>query len=86
MWRCKHVADALAEHHYWQLPWLKRVGLKIHVAICVVCGRYHRQVMVMQEIADQFHRHEEAGDLPAKTQLHPDAKNRIKEAIKKSSP
>lgn len=62
MWRCKHVADALAEHHYWQLPWLKRVGLKLHVAVCVVCGRYHRQVMLMQDIADKFARQEQGGE------------------------
>lgn len=86
MWRCKHVADALAEHHYWQLPWLKRAGLKVHVALCVVCGRYHRQVMVMQEMADKFHQQETQGGLPAKTELSADAKERIKAALKKSAP
>lgn len=82
MWRCKHVADALAESHYDSLPWLKRVGLKVHVALCVVCGRYHRQVMVMQEMAEKFRDHEALGDLPEKTQLSPDAKRRMKDAMK----
>ncbi len=46
MWRCKHVADALAKYHYWDLPWAKRLGLKTHVHLCLVCGRFHRQVLV----------------------------------------
>jgi hypothetical protein len=84
MWRCKHVADALAEHHYWQLPWLKRVGLKVHVAVCVICGRYHRHVMLMQELADKFGRRESAGELPPTHPLDNDSKNRLKEALRKS--
>jgi len=58
MWRCKHVADALAKHHYWDLPWAKRVGLKTHVCLCVVCGRFHRQVMIMQDAVRAFRRRE----------------------------
>jgi hypothetical protein len=84
MWRCKQVADALAEHHYWQLPWLKRVGLKVHVAVCVVCGRYHREVMLMQELADKFGQQENADALPSKARLGEDAKRRLRDAVKKS--
>ena len=84
MWRFKHVADALAEHHYWLLPWLKRVGLKVHVAVCLVCGRYHRQVMQMQELAARFGQQEQAGALPPRTQLGEEARKRLRDAVKKS--
>lgn len=84
MLRCKHVADALAEHHYWQLPWLKRMGLKAHVALCVVCGRYHRQVMVMQDIADKFAQQEKFDALPAGKHLGEEARKRLKETVNKA--
>jgi hypothetical protein len=84
MWRCKHVADALAEHHYWQLPWLKRVGLKVHVAVCLVCGRYHRQVMLMQDLADRFGRQEDSDALPPTSHLGEEAKKRLKDALKRA--
>lgn len=84
MLRCKHVADALADHHYWELPWLKRVGLKLHVALCVVCGRYHRQIMRMQEMADGFRRREEADTLPGQG-MPPETKARMKSSLSQKS-
>lgn len=83
MWRCKHVADALARHHYWELPWLKRAGLRLHVALCLVCGRYHRQVMIMQDLARRFHQRETSDDLPSKTALSAEARKRLKDALRR---
>lgn len=81
MWRCKHVADALARHHYWDLPWAKRVGLKTHVYLCVVCGRFHRQVMIMQDAARIFRTHEEQDPPPP---MPADAKERLKKTVSSS--
>lgn len=78
MWRCKHVADALARYHYWDLPWAKRLGLKTHVHLCVVCGRFHRQVMIMQDAARIFRKHEEQDPPPP---MPPKARERLKKAI-----
>lgn len=86
MWRCKHVADALAEHRYWELPLRRRIALKTHIALCIVCGRYHRQVMQMQELADTFRRREEAD--PAAVDpvgLPDDAKKRLQDALKRGA-
>ena len=78
MLRCKHVADALAQHHYWDLPWAKRAGLKAHVYLCVFCGRFHRQVMVMQDAARIFRKHEEQDPPPP---MPADVKERLRRAI-----
>ncbi len=86
MLRCKHVADALAKHHYWELPWVKRIGLKLHVYLCVFCGRFHRQAMGMQDCAHLYHQHEEADDPTLRLPMPPEAKERIKEALKQSKP
>lgn len=86
MWRCKHVADALAKHHYWELPWLKRFGLHLHVGLCVVCGRFHRQVMLMQDTAHHFHKHEQADDPALRIPMPPDAKERLKARCASAQP
>ena len=80
MWRCKHVADALAEHRYWELPLRRRLALKMHIALCIVCGRYHRQVIQMQELASSFRRHEE--DVPS-AGLSTEARQRLQDALKR---
>lgn len=81
MWRCKHVADALAKHHYWELPWARRIGLKLHVALCVICGRFHRQVMIMQDAAHIFHKREEADDPALRIPMPDEAKRRLREKL-----
>lgn len=80
MWRCKHVADALAEHRYWELPLRRRLALKMHIALCIVCGRYHRQVIQMQELAGSFRRHE--AELPS-AGLSAEARQRLQDALKR---
>ncbi len=81
MWRCKHVADALAKHHYWELPWARRVGLKLHVALCAVCGRFHRQVMIMQDAAHIYHQREDADDPALRIPMPDESKRRLKEKL-----
>jgi hypothetical protein len=46
---CKQVARRLAERDYTELPWLQRGFLKLHVILCAICGRYHRDVMRFQD-------------------------------------
>lgn len=84
IWRCKHVADALAERHVGQLSFGQRLALRIHVALCVVCGRYHRQVMAMQDIADKLHQAEENGTTPPAPgpALDEAARRRMLEAVR----
>lgn len=86
MWRCKHVADALAKHHYWELPWLRRIGLKLHVALCAVCGPFHRQVMLMQDTAHHFCEHEKADDPAIRIPMPEDAKERLRARCSSARP
>lgn len=60
MLRCKQVSDALAAHRYWELPWAKRLGMRLHVLLCFVCGRYNRQIMDVQDAARGYLNHEES--------------------------
>ncbi len=77
MLRCKHVADALADQHYYRLPLLKRVGLKMHVFLCVFCGGYHRSVMHMQDGVRHYLEHEQNDPVEPRLKLSDEARRRI---------
>lgn len=59
MLRCKQVSDALAAHRYWEMSWRQRLGMRLHVLLCAVCGRYNRQVMDLQDASREYTRFEE---------------------------
>ncbi len=54
MLTCKSVSKSLSNGDYKDLPFLKRISLKLHVALCFVCGRYNKQVMQMQDTCRHF--------------------------------
>ena len=45
---CKQVSKALAENRIHELPWHKRLGLKIHIKLCFVCGKANTQIVQLQ--------------------------------------
>ena len=81
MWMCRQVAKALADGDYEKLPLRKRLGLKMHVFLCVMCGKYHRQVMDMQDGVRGFLAHEEDPDLAPELHLAPEAKEHMKQVL-----
>lgn len=82
MLMCRQVAKALAEEHYWDLPWHRRTGLKLHVFLCGMCGRYHRQVMDFQDGVRGFLAHEEDDDVQPDVHLSDEARDRIRDTIR----
>jgi hypothetical protein len=81
MWTCKQVARGLAEKHYDDLPKWKRIGLKVHVALCVICRRYHKDVMLMQDCARALSEREQEGSCQLPASLADDAKARMKKQL-----
>jgi len=59
MLTCKQVSKALAEQDYREMPFHKRMGLRLHVALCVVCKGYNGNVMLFQDMARAFRRYED---------------------------
>jgi hypothetical protein len=78
---CRQVAKALAESDYEKLPPGKKAGLKLHVLLCAMCGKYHRQVMDLQDGVRGFLAHEEDDDLAPELHLSEEAKHRIEAAV-----
>ncbi len=81
MLRCKQVSQALASSKYWDLPLRKRIGLRMHVVLCLVCGPFNRFVMLMQDASRHYRKHEMNGTPPDNMKLPDDAKQRIQEAL-----
>lgn len=83
MLTCKQVSRSLAEHDYQKLGLLPRLGLKLHVAMCVVCGRYNRQVMTFQDGVRALLRcqEQEEGPLADHTRLPPEARERLRNTL-----
>jgi len=59
MLTCKQVSNALSKEDYDKLPRLKRFFLKLHVKLCVFCGKFNRQVMESQDMCRCYKQHEE---------------------------
>ncbi len=61
------------------LPLLRRIGLRIHLFLCVWCSRYGKQIRFLRVAAQRCdHEHGAAPALP------PKARERIKEQVKRA--
>ncbi|MBN2683993.1 MAG: hypothetical protein JXR40_01825 [Pontiellaceae bacterium] len=79
---CKQVANALAKHRYYELPWWRRIPMFVHIKLCVVCGKHHRQVVTMQKGVHDYLEHEEKGETALCMHLSDEAKKRMEAALK----
>lgn len=81
MLRCKQVSEALASKNYWELPLRKRIGLRLHVFFCLVCGPFNRFIMLMQDTTSSYLKHEQEDPPPPELSLSTDAKERILKSV-----
>lgn len=82
MLRCKQVSDALANGKYYKLPLRQRLGLRLHVALCVFCGPFNRFIMSMQDTTRGYLEHEQADAPEGEMCLTPEARQRIEARLK----
>jgi len=76
---CSEAARLISDAHEHPLPWLARVGLDMHLAICRHCRRYRRQVQLMHTVFREY---------PARLtsiQLPDDFKNQLVTRLKSES-
>ena len=81
---CRQVAKALAEKRYYELPWYRRIPMFIHIRLCVMCGKYHQQIVDLQKGVHDFVEHEEAGEIDTDVHLSESARARIAEQLKQN--
>lgn len=76
---CKEAIRLQSEALDRPLPRLQRIGLRIHLALCVWCSRYGRQIRFLRTVAQHCdHAPEQA--------LSTEAKSRIKRALETGKP
>lgn len=54
MFTCKQVSRTLENKNYEDLSPFQKAMVRIHIALCVVCGKYNTQVMDMQKLSRCF--------------------------------
>lgn len=75
--RCQEAIRRQSEAMDHPLPPLQRLGLRIHLVLCIHCLRYSKHMLVLRTAAQ--HGEPAAG---AKDALPDDARKRIKQALK----
>ena len=80
---CKQVAKSLANKRYDDMTSYERFRLRFHVAICFVCGKFHRDVIQMQRCSAELAAREEEAD---GEKLSEACRERIQAAIKEEKP
>lgn len=66
MFTCKQVSKALHREDYEGMPPMRRFFLKLHVKLCVFCGKFNKQVIESQDMCRCYkaHEHEVEVDRP----------------------
>ncbi len=59
---CKEVTALVIAREDRALPWQDRLGLRLHMAMCVTCPVFERQVLTMRNAMRQW-RHDEDQEL-----------------------
>jgi len=59
MFTCKQVSNALSKEDYEKLPPMRRFFLRLHVKLCIFCGKFNRQVMESQDMCRCYKQNEE---------------------------
>ena len=82
MLSCKDVTQLISESMDGSLPPGKRIGVHIHLFMCLFCARYKRQLLLIRETVRRLASLEETpGGLFPGT-LSEDARERIRQSLR----
>ncbi|MGJ8653131.1 MAG: hypothetical protein ACSHX8_07645 [Opitutaceae bacterium] len=78
MLTCKQVSHALSKEDYEKLSPARKFFLKLHVKLCIFCGKFNRQVMDNQDMCRHYRQHEEACEGQNAPELNDAKKDELK--------
>lgn len=84
MFTCKQVSNALSKEDYEKLTPTRRFFLRLHVKLCVFCGKFNKQVMDSQDMCRCYKQHEEKLT-EQRPKLDQDKKDQLKELLESQS-
>ncbi|HEY6097506.1 MAG TPA: hypothetical protein VIU83_05570 [Candidatus Deferrimicrobium sp.] len=81
MLSCKDATRLISESMDHSLPLAKRVGVRLHLLICIFCSRYKRQLLLIRETVRQLAAMQDTyGSLTGEL-LPEEAKERIRKSL-----
>lgn len=81
MLSCRDVTRLISESMDHSLPLGKRIGMRIHLLICLFCTRYKRQLILIREAARRLVVEGDTPGGPFFGVLSEDARERIKHSL-----
>ena len=82
MHSCKEVSRLVSESLDRDLSFRQRSSMRLHLLMCSMCSRFRRQMLFLRKAARSFGEASKNDELPASVQLSPEARTRIKQALK----
>ncbi len=84
MLSCKEATRLVSEGLDRELPFWRRMGLRLHVVMCRGCSRYARQITALDRLISDHY----SGDPPAEVSEHvaPGTVQPIKSALRQATP
>ncbi|MDY6978660.1 MAG: zf-HC2 domain-containing protein [Pseudomonadota bacterium] len=84
MLTCKQASELISEHQERPLTRRERWGLTLHLAICISCRRFKRQLGLLRQALRQL-AHSDRENLPG-PELPPQARQRIRRSLNEHDP
>ena len=82
MLSCKDAPQLISESMDHSLPLGKRIGVRIHLIMCLFCARYERQLLLIRETVRRLVAMEETPDGLFLGELSEDARERIRQSLR----
>jgi hypothetical protein len=83
MFSCKEIARLVSESLDHTLPFGQRVAVRFHLMMCSLCSRFRRQMLFVREMGRRFGKGGDRAGMPATVRLSPEARERIRCALKR---
>lgn len=80
MFTCKQVSRVLQNDDYADLSPFRRFLLNLHIKLCVICGKFNKQVIKDQDMCCNFKKHEESC-LSSQHAMEPARKEALKQLL-----
>ncbi|CAI8332455.1 MAG: Uncharacterised protein [Opitutia bacterium UBA7350] len=81
MFTCKQVSKALHKDDLAKMSLFRRVCLKLHVRLCIFCGKFNQQVIESQDMCSCYKKHVSQGILE-QPKLGPTQKEALKDLLR----
>lgn len=84
---CKRIAKLLSERQDRELPFSRRLAIRLHLSWCIFCRRLAKHLETVREISRMIGEASMVEDrLALDATLSPDAKHRIKKILAQKKP